>query len=266
MTGIYKITNPNGKVYIGQSVDIERRFHIHKSRYNTDEVPLLYRSFRKYGVERHIFEVLEECDEGKLNKKERYYQERYNSIKEGLNCSYVRTDDKSGRLSDKVRKKMSKSHKGKKLSEETKIKLSNAHKGITRPHMILPKTEETKEKISKSKIGKKRKEFSQEWKDNISAGIKGRVLTTDHKRKIGDAHKGRQDMFGENNGMYGKHHSSKTKMKIGKAVRKAWSKKGENIIRHNSKPVTVNGISYVSILQASKKTGISEYKISKYYM
>lgn len=31
MIGIYKITNPNGKVYIGQSIDLERRLYYYKN-------------------------------------------------------------------------------------------------------------------------------------------------------------------------------------------------------------------------------------------
>ncbi len=30
MIGIYKITNPEGKIYIGQSIDIDRRFKEYK--------------------------------------------------------------------------------------------------------------------------------------------------------------------------------------------------------------------------------------------
>ena len=33
MIGIYKITNPKGKIYIGQSINIENRFKVYK-RYN----------------------------------------------------------------------------------------------------------------------------------------------------------------------------------------------------------------------------------------
>ena len=58
---IYKITNPSGKVYIGQTVDLKVR----KNKYkyiNCKNQTRLYRSLLKYGWENHIFEVLETID------------------------------------------------------------------------------------------------------------------------------------------------------------------------------------------------------------
>ena len=84
MIGIYKITNLiNGKSYIGQSVNIEKRFIQHKSvAYNPNDKNYnypLYRAIRKYGVENFSFEVLEECNVGELNNKEIYYISKYNA-------------------------------------------------------------------------------------------------------------------------------------------------------------------------------------------
>lgn len=87
MVGIYKITNKiNNHCYIGQSVQIEKRWSNHKIiAFNkcSDEYEYpLYRAFRKYGLENFSFEVLEECDNELLNEKEvywiNYYQPEYN--------------------------------------------------------------------------------------------------------------------------------------------------------------------------------------------
>ena len=84
MIGIYKITNKvNGKVYIGQSINIKQRWRDHKKDafwrnglcYNYP----LYRAIRKYGIENFSFEVLEECEEIQLNEKEIYYISLYNA-------------------------------------------------------------------------------------------------------------------------------------------------------------------------------------------
>ena len=49
--GIYKITNLiNNKVYIGQSIDIERRWQEHRKLCKTGNA-LIYKAFRKYGLE-----------------------------------------------------------------------------------------------------------------------------------------------------------------------------------------------------------------------
>lgn len=82
--GIYKITNLcNGKVYIGQSQNILRRFRRHKEescRETSKSYDLpLYRAMRKYGIENFNFEILEECSKGKLDDREKFWIKRYNS-------------------------------------------------------------------------------------------------------------------------------------------------------------------------------------------
>lgn len=84
MIGIYKITNIiNGKVYIGQSVDINKRLIRHRCNgsANRNYVPQshLYRAMHKYGIDKFRFEVLEECPKSELNSRERYYINKYNS-------------------------------------------------------------------------------------------------------------------------------------------------------------------------------------------
>ena len=61
MIGIYKITNPNNKVYIGQSRNIRRRFSAYK-RLECKKQVKLFNSLNKYGVINHKFEVIIELD------------------------------------------------------------------------------------------------------------------------------------------------------------------------------------------------------------
>jgi group I intron endonuclease len=85
MIGIYRITNPSGKNYIGQSNNIERRWKSYYSL-NCKGQPKLYASLSKYGINKHKFEILEQCKEEELYKKEYYYIQQHNSFKEGLNA------------------------------------------------------------------------------------------------------------------------------------------------------------------------------------
>lgn len=128
MIGIYKITNPNNAVYIGQSVNIEWRFRKYKYLICKKQIKL-YNSLNKYGIKNHKFEVIEECLESELNIKERYYQDLYNVLEKGLNCRLTKSDDKSGKLSSETKLKLSIAHKNKKLSKETKQKIANRIKG-----------------------------------------------------------------------------------------------------------------------------------------
>lgn len=87
MIGIYKIENLiNGKVYIGQSINIQERWNEHKlinSRTSKDALKKqkypLYLAFQKYGLENFSFEVLEECSLEELDTKEQFYIKKYNS-------------------------------------------------------------------------------------------------------------------------------------------------------------------------------------------
>jgi group I intron endonuclease len=105
MIGIYKITSPSKKVYIGQSVNIKRRFLDYKKSLKKQQIKL-FNSIKKYGYENHTFEVIEECNIELLNERERYWQDFYNCVENGLNCRLTKTNDKSGILSKETIEKL----------------------------------------------------------------------------------------------------------------------------------------------------------------
>lgn len=82
---IYKITNKiNNKVYIGKTKynNPQKRFkeHINDSKKDRCKHRPLYRAFNKYGIENFIFEILENIVNNKLEDREIYYIEKYNSF------------------------------------------------------------------------------------------------------------------------------------------------------------------------------------------
>lgn len=127
MIGIYKITNPKRRVYIGQSVNIEKRWNKYKNL-NCPEQPKLYRSLKKYGPDKHKFEILTQCLLEELNEMERYYQDLYSANSEaGLNCTLTAASDRPVIVSKETREKMSRNtaanRVGKKHSTATRKKL-----------------------------------------------------------------------------------------------------------------------------------------------
>ena len=89
-TGVYKLTNlTNQKVYIGQAVDIGERFKQHTKCGLGIDTPsnMLYTAMLKDGVENFTFEVLEECERGQLNDREKYYIDFYRAQEHGYNMS-----------------------------------------------------------------------------------------------------------------------------------------------------------------------------------
>ena len=83
--GIYKVTNKiNGKVYIGQSVDIGKRWHQHMTA--KDDI-YFHKAIQKYGVENFEWEVIEQCKKKDLDEREIYWIEYYDSFNKGYNCT-----------------------------------------------------------------------------------------------------------------------------------------------------------------------------------
>lgn len=106
MIGIYKITNPLGQIYIGQSKDVEvrRKFHLCKGNKSHGRLGV---SFLNHGAINHYFELVEECQLEQLNERERYWQDYYDVLGDGgLNETLTKTLDKkfikSQRVIDKV--------------------------------------------------------------------------------------------------------------------------------------------------------------------
>lgn len=149
--GIYKITSPNRRIYIGQSKNINLRTKYYKSNNCKGQIKI-YNSIKKYGWEKHKFEIIHQCKEVELNELEKYYIELYQTYnsKHGLNLK------EGGDCPP--------SWLGKKHSEETRKKMSQWQIGKPSKHLGHKHSDLTKIKISKSKIGKKRKSFSEETK------------------------------------------------------------------------------------------------------
>jgi hypothetical protein len=187
ITGIYKITSPSEKVYIGQAGDIKDRWNDYKYLQCKGQ-RRLYNSFMHYGVEAHTFEIIKECEPHELNYYERHFQEYYDVIGEyGLNCILTNVGDKKKVYSEETRKKQSESMKGKKHSEETRKKMSenNAKANLGKKH-----SEETKQNLRIINLGKK---TSEETRKKISEAITGgnhpnfgKKLSDDTKQKMSE--------------------------------------------------------------------------------
>jgi group I intron endonuclease len=247
--GIYKITNPKNVVYIGQSIDVLKRF-IYYKRLSCKRQFKLYNSLKKYGADNHVFEILQQCSQGELNELEIYYINLFQCFdsKHGLNlisgggCNSV--------VSNESKTKNRLAHIGKKASAETKIKMGIASKGHKRnsgkkqsKEWIEKRTTKTRglkrsmetrkklsvvaqnrifsperiQKISDYQKARIRTPFTEDTKRKISialAGKKRKPLSESHKEKI------KMTSIGEKNHMFGKHLSDEHKNKIRLANRK----------------------------------------------
>ena len=70
ITGIYSITDTDGKRYVGASYDVLNRWTQQQQKFD-------------FGV--CLFELLEVCDFGQLRDRENYWIDKFNSVEEGYN-------------------------------------------------------------------------------------------------------------------------------------------------------------------------------------
>ena len=202
MIGIYKITSPIGKVYIGQSWDIKKRAKGYKSGRAKGQ-PYLHNSLVKYGKASHKFEVIHKLEE-KVTQEELNYWETFYWQKckdEGINVLNIKEPGSNGKHSEESKRKMSEAKKS--MSEETKRKIGEASK--TR---IC--SEESKRKISEAGKGNKNSlghKHSEETKRKMSEAKKGKTPSEESKRKMSETRKGKPRIP----------HSEETKRKMSEA-------------------------------------------------
>lgn len=134
MIGIYKITNTiDGKIYIGQSIDIKHRrcCHEYDLRNQRHKNSHLQRAYNK-NPDAFVFEIECTCKEEDLNNLEVFYIQKYNSTDPRLGYNLDAGGGGQGRMSEETKKKLSQSKignqsmKGIKLSDEWKKHLSEA--------------------------------------------------------------------------------------------------------------------------------------------
>jgi group I intron endonuclease len=180
--GIYKITSPSRKVYIGQSVDIKRRFREYSTLSCRHQISL-FNSFKKYGAQRHKFEILQQCERDKLNELEKYYVDLFQCFnsKYGLNLrDGGGRESKMGPITEEKRRKLRESHKGQTAHNKGKL-------------MSKDQYEKCKNTMFKAgSVGiRKGVKLTQEHKEKLRIAHTGKKLSTEHKQNISNKLKGR---------------------------------------------------------------------------
>lgn len=222
MVGIYKIISPTGKVYIGQSWNIHKRWQDHKNpkKFNTP----ISKSVLKHGASAHIFKIIYDLPidvtQETLTAYEQFFIDSYSST--GHYMLNIREAGCSGLHSESTKLKMSFKATGRKHTQESKDKMSLQRKGRPSPragYKMTPEeiakmsermkgmkhSEETKRKISvnhskhnkgkhisesarakmiASKTGKKQPESQ---KNKVSIALKGKPKTDIHNKKVSEA-------------------------------------------------------------------------------
>lgn len=249
--GIYKIVNPVGKIYVGQSHNIPDRWRSYrKPSFLTKSMQKrIANSIIKYGYDAHLFEVIEYCDDNILQADldilEIKYMEMFNCLtrEHGLN---IRGGGSKGKLSPETIEKL----RNKIVSQETRDKCSSSLKGKKGWNKGIPRTDEVKLKLSIAHKGNTyRKGFttSDETKELLRQCNLGKTYSKEVNQKKGtvrtDAQKQKLREFNiKSNITRNKQHSEETLKIISEKVKADRSKKARMGIKIDSSPKKVNKI------------------------
>jgi group I intron endonuclease len=178
---IYKLTSPNGKIYIGQTINKKQRIYNYKKSSFKNQIKL-WNNCNKYDWNpADSFEMIEECLCGEnkcyLNEREKYWVQYFDSFKNGLNCNEGGHGNIGHKHSDESRKKMSES--AKKNIEKLSIRAKKTHSGRIQ-------SDEEKQKKSIKLKGIKRND---EFKNKMRIIAKNRIISDETKNKISKAKK-----------------------------------------------------------------------------
>lgn len=85
---IYKLESPSGKIYIGKTFNLKKRFSEYKCL-NCKNQKMLYHSLKKYGFDNHVVTILKEglIFDKTLAEYEIYFIKKFNSFENGMNLT-----------------------------------------------------------------------------------------------------------------------------------------------------------------------------------
>lgn len=232
-TGIYQIKNIlTGKVYVGSSIDIHDRILDHKQMLKKDKhhSPKLQNSVNKYGVENFLFEMIEECSKEFLVEREQYWIDLFSGYTNGYNSRPKASNNLGFKFSEESKERIRKSQKG--------LQAGSKHPLYGKKH-----SEETKQKMRLSKLGKK---LSEETKNKMSEIRKGRKSPMEGKKHSEESKKKISEK-GKNLRCGTKNKASKLNDEIVYEIRKFWDE---------LKPEQ-NNVTYKTILLFCEKYGVT---------
>lgn len=167
-TGIYTIENTvNGKLYVGYATDIWVRWSGHRYNLNRNNHanPHLQSAVNKYGIDKFLFEILEECEEQYLCSQEHWW------------CNMLNVHNRKYGYNERPTNPNGSSR----ASEESKKKMS-----IVRKAMV---TDELRERCRKTMTGRKpteqQRKLQSERKKKMweNPEIRKRIVTGEHRKR-----------------------------------------------------------------------------------
>ena len=184
---------PTGKKYLGlteKTLENRVKQHLYNIKRDYKTSRKFYNSIKKYGIDNFIIGIIEECDVFLLPEREKFYIEKYDTYRKGLNSTLGGEGVSGWKHTEETRKKLGDINRGKKLTEEHKEKLRKPRhteewkrQHIERLRGRVVKLE-TRIKLSQSQKGRKGRPISEEQRENQRQKMIGRPKSKEHAENI----------------------------------------------------------------------------------
>lgn len=196
--GIYTVTSPTGKIYVGQSINLHNRKSYYR-RLKCKQQVKLYNSIKKHGWDQHRFDVVislkENTPQFTMNQLEQVVMNYYRS--QGVELINLREAGHYGKMSEETKNKMSATKKGKVFSEAHLANLRKTREKNLSLRPIKPPKEKKPRKIRIGKDNPSFKGYVTAYKDGGIVGVYEGVLAASkalnmHHMNICDILNGKQ--------------------------------------------------------------------------
>ena len=190
--GIYALVNKdNGKIYVGRTVDLEKRKKTHFWMLSKNRHPNCHLQRAWNQGQRFDFVVLEECEACQCNEREIYWIAYYDTMKNGYNQCEGGQTTTGYHFTEDGKRKISKANTGRKFSPEV---IARRTESLMRHKEDDPAFAERLHQLHvkqmKERPRRKGVHLSEEHKRKIGEGVKGRIITEKHKQKLRELYSG----------------------------------------------------------------------------
>lgn len=206
VSGIYLIRNLlNGKVYVGQSVNLTDRWELHRRHLNngTHHCRHLQHAWVKYGPVAFVFEIIEAVEPTKeaLDSREQVHLDDAFAAGRAYNLAPTAGSALGVKRSEAFLAKMrGRRHTAESLAKMSLVKMGKTFSDMHRANMSLARIGKKRPDVSAALTGRKQtpehtanstRARTGKKRPAISAALKGRVFSDAHRAKLSAASKGR---------------------------------------------------------------------------
>lgn len=181
-------------MYIGQSADLKKRekTHIYNLKRGSHPNCHLQRAWAK--GERFTFLIIEECEPAKLNDREIFWIDHFDTFRRGYNQCLGGEATRGYHFQEETKRKISESKKGRKVSQETIDKRCETFKKHLANDEEFRKAYKERLKNRPHRCGTIGRKHTEKEKRAVGEKLKGKKISEEHKAKLREMYSGEKSI------------------------------------------------------------------------